>query len=184
MRELWTRLRAAFADLTLREQILVALSAGLVATTALYFALVAPLMAAGSRGRQETEAAEIQLAEMWRLRQDLDAIQGQLSAVERRIERGPRGNIFTTLESLASASAVENKVHSMERRQATSSDRYRETRVEVDMRGITLAQLVGYLQRIEAAPQPLSVKGLHVTTRADPPELLDATFSVSSFEPL
>ncbi len=184
MRELWVRLRAAFADLALREQVLVGLAVGLLTLTVLYFALVAPLSAAGFRGRQQAETAKMQLAEMGRLRHDLDGIQGRLAAVEERIESGPRGNIFTTLESLASASAVEDKVHSMERRQATSSERYRETRVEVDLRGITLAQLVAYLERIESAPQPLSVKGLHLKTRTEQTDLLDATFSVSSFEPL
>jgi hypothetical protein len=43
---------------------------------------------------------------------------------------------------------------------------------------------VTYLHQIETAPQVLSVKSLRIRTRQDKPELLDVTFTVSSFEPL
>jgi hypothetical protein len=42
---------------------------------------------------------------------------------------------------------------------------------------------VNYLHRIEVSPQVLSVKSLRIRTRSDKPEMLDVTFTVSSFEP-
>jgi hypothetical protein len=41
---------------------------------------------------------------------------------------------------------------------------------------------VGFLSRIDDAPQMLSVKSLRIRTRADKQDLLDVTFTVSSFE--
>jgi len=103
-----------------------------------------------------------------------------MASVEQRIRGGPQGEIFTALESLARESAV--KVDSMEPRTSPANDDYRETKVQVVLRGVTLAQMVSYLQRIEAAPQLLSIKSLRIRTRADKPELLDVNFTVSSFE--
>ena len=93
---------------------------------------------------------------------------------------GPKGEIFTTLEQMAKQASV--KVASMEPRTSPASDEYAETKVQVALKGVTLAQAVNYLHRIESAPQLLSVKALRIRTRADKQELLDVTFTVSSFE--
>jgi hypothetical protein len=116
-----------------------------------------------------------------RLRREYDEVHGRLASVEERIKSGPRGEIFTTLEKLASDSTV--KIDSMEPRTSPASDAYKETKVQVTLKGVTLAQLVNYLHRIDASAQVLSIKSLRIRTRKDRPELLDATFTVSSFEP-
>ena len=75
-------------------------------------------------------------------------------------------------------------VESMEPQASPANDRYRETKVEVGLKQVTLPQTVSYLHEIESTEQLLSVKTLRIRTRADKPELLDVTFTVSSFEPL
>ena len=45
-------------------------------------------------------------------------------------------------------------------------------------------QQLRYLHEIESTPEALSVKALRMRSRADKPEFLDVTFTVSSFEPL
>ena len=105
----------------------------------------------------------------------------RLSRVEKRILDAPKGEIFTTLEKLARDSTV--KIDSMEPRTSPASDSYSETKVQVVLKSVTLAQLVNYLHRIETDPQVLSVKSLRIRTRQDRQEMLDVTFTVSSFEP-
>ena len=71
----------------------------------------------------------------------------------------------------------------MEPQAAPANDRYRETKVQVVLKQVTLAQAVSFLHGIEAAPQLLSVKSLRIRTRSEQKEdLLDVTFTVSSFE--
>jgi hypothetical protein len=70
----------------------------------------------------------------------------------------------------------------MEPRTSPASAEYRETKVQVSLKGVTLAQVVGLLNRIDTAPQMLSIKSLRIRTRADKQDLLDVTFTVSSFE--
>jgi general secretion pathway protein M len=126
-------------------------------------------------------AAERDLASARRLQGEVAAIQSRVGAVEQRIREGPSGNIFTTLEDLARQSAV--KVESMEPQAAPAQDHYKETKVQVVLKQVTLAQTVAFLHGVETAPQLLSVKSLRIRTRAEQKEdLLDVTFTVSSFE--
>jgi hypothetical protein len=50
------------------------------------------------------------------------------------------------------------------------------------MRGATLAQLTDYLYRIEHAPMLLIVRSLRIRARGGEESLVDAVFSVSTFE--
>ncbi|HBZ72188.1 MAG TPA: hypothetical protein DEP35_21640 [Deltaproteobacteria bacterium] len=181
MSELLARARDFIANLSPRERLLLGGVAGLLGLLILYGVLVRPVLAMRGRAARRVAAAEQDLAAMARLRAEYDEVNGRLAAVEQRIAQGPSGNIFTTLESLAKQSAI--AVDSMEPQAAQAGTRYRETKVQVVLKGVTLAQMVSYLQGIESAPQLLSIKSLRVRTRADKPDLLDVTFTVSSFEP-
>jgi type II secretory pathway component PulM len=181
MTEFWARLRAFFANLAPRERLLVSL-VGVLALALLGVAVVLQLLEAGDRLDGRVAAAEQQLEAMTRLRREFDEVSGRLRAIEQRVQEGPRGNLRTTLESLAQKADV--KIESMEPQASPTHERYRETKVEVGLREVTLAQAVSYLHQIEQTPQPLSVKSLRIRTRPDKPELLDVTFTVSSFEPI
>jgi type II secretory pathway component PulM len=180
MREFFSRLTAAFGNLSPRERTLVS-SAAIIAGVALaYFALVVPVLAIGSRASDRLDAAETEYQVMKRLRAEYADVQQRLSGVEGRITRGSRGSLRTTLESLAQKSFV--IVESMEPQAAPSNDRYRETKVEVGLKGVTLPQTVSYLHEIENSGELLTVKSLRIRTRVDKPDLLDVVFTVSSFE--
>ena len=181
MKTLLARLRALFANLAPRERLLVS-AVGVLAAALLFVLLVLQLLEAGDRLESRVASAEQELEVMTRLRREFDEVSVRLRAVEERIQQGPSGNLRTTLESLAQQASV--KVESMEPQASPTHERYRETKVEVGLREVTLAQAVSYLHQIEQTPQPLSVKALRIRTRPEKPELLDVTFTVSSFEPL
>jgi general secretion pathway protein M len=156
---------------------------GLVLSAILvWFGLIAPLIAAGANVGSRVAGAERDLEIAQRLRRDYDEIHQRLSTVEERIQTGPRGNLRTTLESLAQRASV--KIDSMEPQAAPAGDRYRETKVEVALKQVSLPQTVRYLHEIESTEELLSVKALRIRTRPDQPELLDVSFTVSSFEPI
>lgn len=179
------RIAVWIAGLAPRERLLLGATAAAFALALIWFGFVTPLASAVYDTSTRVETAERNLQVARRVQGELAALQGSLAAVERRIREGPRGNLFTTLEELAVQSAV--KVESMEPQAAAASDAYRETKVQVQLKQVTLAQVVNFLHKIESAPQPLSVKSLRVRTRsaagADKVDLLDVTFTVSSFEP-
>jgi general secretion pathway protein M len=178
--ELWNRVLNAFNGLEARERLLVSIVGLLLAAALLYLAVVGPILRASDRGEARLATADQRLQVMQRLRRDYDDVEGRLADVEQRIQRGSRGELRTTLELLAQQASV--KVESMEPQASPAHSKYRETKVEVGLKNVTLTQTVHYLHQIDIAPQALSVKSLRIRTRPDQPELLDVTFTVSSFE--
>ena len=183
MKELLERLRAAWDNLADRERLLVGAAGIMLGIALLWLLIVMPALGARSRVDERVAAAEQQLEVMERLRQEFDAVSGRLERVEQRIRTGRRGNLRTTLDNLAQRSGV--TIESMEPQPSPANDRYRETKVEVALKGVSLPQTVSYLQRIlDSQQEVLSVKSLRIRIRPDQPELLDVTFTVSSFEPV
>jgi general secretion pathway protein M len=181
MKEWIARIRSAYLGLSSQERILVTLAAAGVGAALAFLIIVNPILGAAANADRRVATAEEELGLVQRLRREYDEVHGRLATVEERIKNGPRGEIFTTLEKLAAESVV--KVDSMEPRTSPASDAYRETKVQVALKNVTLAQLVNYLHKIDSSEQVLSIKSLRIRTRKDKPELLDATFTVSSFEP-
>jgi type II secretory pathway component PulM len=180
VKEFWNRLSAAFGNLSPRERALVVSAGMLTGLAVVYFAVVVPVLGIGNRASDRLEAAETAYEVMTRLRADYDDVQQRLRNVEGRIRRGSQGSLRTTLESLAQKSQV--TIESMEPQAAPTNDLYRETKVEVGLKGVTLPQTATYLHQIESSDVLLTVKSLRIRTRADKPELLDVIFTVSSFE--
>jgi type II secretory pathway component PulM len=180
VREWLDRLRVLLGDLAPRERMLVAGAGGTLLLCALWLGVAMPLMSSLDAAQARVDAAENELGSAARLRTDLGEIQGLLLQVERRIREQPAVNLFTTLEQLARESAV--KVDSMEPQASPAQEGYRETKIQLVLKQVTLAQTVNFLQRIENAPPLLSVKSLRIKTRPDKRELLDVNFTVSSFE--
>ena len=58
---------------------------------------------------------------------------------------------------------------------------YREESVEVKMEGVTLAQLIQYLHRVERSPQVLKIRRLQVNPTRENRQLLSVRFRVSVF---
>jgi type II secretory pathway component PulM len=172
----------AYNGLSTRERLLVTAAGGVIVVAFFYAGVVRPILGAADAAEQRYLTADQQLRVMARLRRDFDDVQHRLSDVERRIAGGRRGNLRTTLENLASRAAV--KVESMEPQASPANESYRETKVEVALRSVTLAQTVNYLHQIDSADEVLSIKTLRMRTRADKPDLMDVTFTVSSFEPI
>ncbi len=190
MNELIGRLQVLWEGLAPRERLLVGLAGGALAVTILLLGIVLPIQAANESATQSAESASRRLQTMQRMKREWDGLNGRLTRVESRIQAArSQPNLLTLLSSLAQRAGV--KPASMEKRQSGESERYEETKVEVSLKNVTLEQAVAYLSSIESAEQPLSVKSLRVKRRpgrAQPgqpgQDLIDVTFSVSTFKPL
>lgn len=183
MSELMEKIRDAWNNLSPREQILLGTLVSGLTVVVIFMGLIVPIVDMSERTEQRIDAVQRQIQVMQHLAREHNEIQSRLAGVEQRIQvqRG-RQNIKTLLESLAQKSSV--RIASMEERQAGKNDHYVETKVEVTLKGVSLNQTIRYLHNIEDSDQQLSVKGLRIKSRKSRTEgqLLDITFSVSSFE--
>ncbi len=183
MNALLSRITDAWHDLSAREQILLAAAGALTVVAVLVVGIIQPIVGYAGQVGTRVEAAEQQLVAMNRLRRQYDVVNASLSKVEERISANiEKRNLLTLLETLADASSV--KVNSMEERKAQDDAKYKETRVEVRLKGVTLRDTVSYLHAIESSDQLLTVKSLRVKNRSDSSDLLDVTFNVSTFDTL
>lgn len=190
MSELLGRVQVLWDGLAPRERILVGVAGAALVVLIFLFGIVMPVLAATENATSNAENAERQLAMMQRMRRDWDGLDLRLNAVESKIQASRDGqNLLTLLASLATRAGV--KPTSMEKRQSGESERYEETKVEVSLKSVSLQQAVNYLASIESAKQPLSVKSLRIKRRPgrsrkpdeNAADLIDVTFSVSSFKP-
>ena len=183
MSDLLEKARVAWNNLSPREQILLSVLGTGLLVSLLVLGLVMPFVEMSDRAQERFETVQRQIQVMQRLTRDHSEIQARLAHVEQRIQNQKgRQNIKTLLESLAQESSV--RIASMEERQAGKNDHYVETKVEVTLKNVSLNQTIKYLHNIEASNQQLSVKGLRIKARKSgtDSQLLDITFSVSSFE--
>lgn len=179
MKARWQAILVWWGQLAPREQMLVGAATSALLLVLIFLLGVSPLRATLDLAEERVRTRELDVELANELRRELGDVEARLSRVEARVRKGPQGNLFTILERLATQSAV--TMASVEPQAAPALDRYKESKVQVALKGVTLAQAVNFLHRIESADQLLSVKSLRLRTR-DRGDTLDATFSVSSFE--
>jgi len=182
LNELLERIQIYLASRSARERWLGVLVVCVAAAILIQTAFVGPMRAELNRTASEVETLEGDLVRGERMAREIQRLQADLSLIEARIKPGEKTNLFTLLESLADEAAVKDRLESIKPKQPSGNDRYPETRVEVSIKGATLPQVVSYLYRIETAPVLLIVRSLRIKTKADGSNLLDVSFSVSSFE--
>jgi Tfp pilus assembly protein PilO len=177
------RLINLWDNFSARERMLVSVAGASISVSLIVIGVIQPILGAASNIELRAEVAERQLEAMNRLRREYDVVSTSLGAVEAQIGANPqKRNLLTLLESLASKSSV--KINSMEERKAQEDEKFKETRVEVRLKRVSLQAAVSYLHAIESSDQLLTVKSLNMKNRTDRSSLLDVTFNVSTFETL
>ena len=180
LRERLVTVTAWWLERSLREQVLIGAAAVGVLLILFWATLLAPALARVDTAHERVDATAHQLEIATRLQDELAQVEARLGHVEERLRNGPRGELFTILETLANQSEIQ--VTSVEPQVTSADGHYQESVVEVVLTDVSLAQAVSFLHRIETAAQLLSVKRLRLRSRSDPNARLDITFTVSSFE--
>jgi type II secretory pathway component PulM len=180
--ELWDRAAAWLRSRSPREQWLLGGALGLVSLVLVHVGIAQPLQADVRAADARIATLEAQFTRAIRMAGDVRRLRGELAAVESRIEPGSSANLLSLLESLAAQAGVKDRLESIKPKQGTANERYPETRVEVSLKGATLAQTVQLLHQIETASMHLIVHSIRIKARGGADKLLDVSFSVSSFE--
>jgi type II secretory pathway component PulM len=180
--ELWDRASAWLRSRAPREQWLLGGGLALLLLVVVHVAIAQPLQADVRAAEARIATLETELTRAIRMAGDVRRLRAALEAVEGRIEPGASANLFSLLESLADQAQIKDRLESIKPKQGTSNARYPETRVEVSLKGATLAQTVQFLHQIENAPMHLIVNSIRIKARGGADKLLDVSFAVSAFE--
>jgi len=180
--EIYERALAYLRARSPRERWLIGAALAFLFVVFVHQSMITPLQADVAESEARIEALEGQLVRAVRMAADVRRLQGELSAVEARIEPGVSANLLSLLESLAAQAQIKDRLESIKPKQGNANPRYPETRVEVSLRGATLSQTVQFLHKIETASMHLIVHSIRIKARGGADRLLDVSFSVSSFE--
>lgn len=184
--ELWERaLRSVQRTLegrSARERWLLVGIGAIAATLLVQVAVVEPVKARTADAVAEAERLEQGLQRASRLAPEIRRLRQEISEVEKRIQPGAQTNLLQLLEQIAEAAQMRDRLESVKPKRASGNDQYPESRAEVQLRGATLPQVVQFLYRIQAADLYLIVRSLSIKSRNDDTQLLDVSFSVSSFQ--
>ena len=183
MREWLERLRTLIRQRSPRERWMVVLALGIMALLGVQSLWVRPLQARSDQVAREIETRGTQILTATRLMGNVRRLRGELARVEQLIAPGEKNDLLTLLEVLAAEAGLgSEQIDSVTPKPPSGNDRYPETRVEVRLKGVTLRQLVQLLHEIETGRLYLIVRSLRITTRGREQQVLDVSFSVSSFE--
>ena len=183
MTDLLNRARALIRGLTLRERWLAVFASCVVLALAVHSFWVVPLQERADALERQIDAEQTNLLRTIRLTGDVRRLQGPLGLVEKQIIPGQKTDLLTLLETLGREAGLDgDQIESVKPKPPSKNERYPETRVEVRLKGTTLKQIVRLLHAIESARLYLIVRSLRITTRGKDEQLLDVSFSVSSYE--
>lgn len=182
MKELWARIRGYVNQRSPRERWLMVGGLLIAGTLLLQAVVISPLRNGLADAKRESSDLATDLLRAQRMARDIVLLRADLERVEERIKPGERTNLFTLLEKLAGEAQMRERLESIKPKQPSNHPTYRETRVEVSLKGATLEQTVSFLYKIESAPVLLIIRSLRMKTRRDDTTLLDVSFSVSNFQ--
>lgn len=148
--------------------------------------VVLPLsLAAGKLHGLETEisSTRTKMGEMAREIDQYNKVRAKKVALETFLKSGFDASIAATLEAIGTQAEMKEHVDALKEKPVVPSEIYDEVSVEVKVSRVTLQQLVGYLHKIENAPNKvLRIKRIEVRARFDNRHLVDATFEVASYK--
>jgi len=154
-----------------------------LAALLVYFMVISPYMKAMELMDQRIARKTEELKEVLALREEYTRLREKTRILEDMVRSTPGFSLLSFLETLATRNQVKKQIAYMKPVTTPTSDKYRESSVEMKLESISLKQLVDYLYGIEHAEQPIRIKRLNIAKERKK-AFLDVTLQASTFEPL
>lgn len=172
-----------FWNLQTREKALVGGAAVVVVLALLFFVVIDPQLARSTRLDRQIRATQSQLRELVTQRREYLRHKRVVDRINQQLTQQRAFSLFSRLEQLARQTGIREQIQYMKPTVSTPSDVYTEESVEVKMEGVTLEQLIRYLDQVERSPQLLKIKRLSIKPQRQNRQMLSAVFRVSTFAP-
>ena len=147
----------------------------------IYVLVVSPYLKAMELMDRQIARKSEELKDVLALQQDFFRLKEKTKMLESMVRSTPGFSLLSFLENLATKNQIKNQIAYMKPVTTASSERYRESSVEMKIEDITLKQLVDYLYGIEQSRESIRIKRLNIVKKKDT-DLLDVTLQASTFE--
>jgi hypothetical protein len=183
LQELLGKLRALIASRSARERWLMAGTIATLLGFGLYSFVIAPLQASIEDAELEVERQEAGLLRAVALAPEIAKLRTEVAAVQDRVKPGDQTNLLTLVSALAEGAQLGQQIQQIREKRGADFPGYPETSAEVRLASATILQTAQLLYAIEKeAPLYLIIRSLVIKQRRDGSDLVDVTFTVSSFQ--
>jgi general secretion pathway protein M len=172
-----------FWNLQTRERLLVIGAAVVLLLMLVFLMVIDPQLARSARLDRQIRAAQSQLRDIQTESREYLRHKRVLDRINQQLTQQRTFSLFSRLEQLARQTGIRKQIQYMKPTVSTPNDLYREDAVEIKMEGVTLAQLIIYLDQVERSPQLLKIKRLSVKPQRQNRQMLSAVIRVSTFIP-
>ena len=172
-------IRQVYAGLAPRERRLVAIAAAAVAVV-LLFGLVSLVRSTRAGLERRIAAKEKDLAGIQELRNTYLTLRNDTERMYTDAKTRPADfSLFSFLEGIGSRAMPREKITAMNPSNRALGNDFVEDSVEMKIGGVSLAELVELLYRLQRGPVPLRVSRLTMRKRFNDPQAFDVSLSVS-----
>ena len=166
-----------------REKYFVSAAVLFIAIFFLFQFFIFPFVEIRRRIQRGVRAREDGLQEMVRLSSEYHRYRKGSQGIKQILARRKKGfTLFSFLENKAGAAGVKTYIKYMKPSISKGPGPYKESLVEMKLEAITLQQLVGYLYRIEALDNVVSIKRISIKENKKKSGYLDAILQVLTFQ--
>jgi general secretion pathway protein M len=171
-------------QLNRREKIGLVAAAAVILVVGLVELVISPVSAYVNRLDRTLAAQSAALAEMQRLTAQYESLRADSEAQQARLNQRQKGfTLFSFLDRTAGQVRLKDRIAYMKPSADPIKDTpYRLSRVEMKIQAVSLPQLVGFLHRVETAPEAITVKRLSITQTGKEERLIDAVLQMETFE--
>jgi general secretion pathway protein M len=166
-----------------REKRILFTGGGVVGALLIYLLVVSPYMSAMELWDRRITRKTQELSEVLALQQEYLGLKEKTKVLEDVI-RSTRGfSLLSFLENLATKNKIKTKIAYMKPLTTPTSEKFKESSVEMKLEGLNLQELVDFLYQVELSAQPIRIKRLNIAKKKGN-AYLDMTLQASTFEPL
>lgn len=136
-----------------------------------------------SRYEKQVQVLENNLVEIRSLKKDYKASKDRLKELTKTVKKEEEA-LISVVEEILVDNQIERTSFSLKDSNISSGSEelYDETSVQVDIRKVPLYKVVDVLYKIQTRDSFLKVSNLRIKTKFDKPDLIDASFRLSTFE--
>jgi general secretion pathway protein M len=169
-------------QLAKREKYFIALAVIFIVLALLIQLLIAPFFEKKERLRNNLSVKQNNLQEMIVLHQEYLELQQDSNTLASRLASRPKNfTLFSYLEKAAGDAGIKDNIKYMKPSASASKGSFKESLVEMKLERITLGQMVGYLELIEAPDKLVSIKRISIQSNTKETSYLDAILQVLTF---
>ncbi len=174
--------RSGWLKLEKRERLLVLAGISVLLCLSLFHFVVFPLVQVRKQVGKAVVQKQADLKKIEQLQAEYYKLRDQSLDIQKKIEgRNPAFTLFSFVEEKATKAQVKGQVHSMTPSSSEGEGPLQESRVDLKLEQVSLAQLVDFLQVVESPKEAILIKRISIQENSKAEGLLDVVIQIITF---